>query len=86
MSDVNLRDYFAGKAIEGMLHRNSIPRNLPDTYEIRCSALLEMAADAYAIADALIAQKSIPVENARPLRHSAVAPISPSPTLGSTLK
>lgn len=69
MSDVDLRDYFAGKAIEGMLHRNSIPRNLPDTHDIRCSALEEMAADAYAIADALLAQRSIPVENVRQLRQ-----------------
>ena len=58
MSDVDLRDYFAGKAIEGMLHRNSIPRNLPDTHDIRRSTLDEIAVDAYAIADALIAQRS----------------------------
>jgi len=57
MSDVDLRDYFAGKAMEGMLHRNSIARNLPDTHEIRRSTLEEFAIDAYAIADALIAQK-----------------------------
>ena len=58
MSDVNLRDYFAGKAIEGMLHRNSIPRSLPDTHEIRRAFLVEIATDAYAIADALIAQRA----------------------------
>ena len=57
MNDVDLRDYFAGKAMEWMLHRNSIPRNLPDTHELRRSTLEEFAIDAYAIADALIAQK-----------------------------
>jgi hypothetical protein len=60
MSDVSMRDYFAAKAIEGMLHRNSIPRGLPDTHEIRRAFLAEIATDAYAIADALIAQRSAP--------------------------
>ena len=53
MNDVTLRDYFAGKAVEGILHRTSIPRTLPDTRDIRRSTLKEIAADAYAIADAL---------------------------------
>jgi len=84
MSELDLRDYFAGKAIEGMLHRNSIPRNLPDTHDIRRSTLDEIAVDAYAIADALLAQRTVPVSSVRQLRQVVPGRGAVPATIGST--
>ncbi|HKQ69260.1 MAG TPA: hypothetical protein VJT73_07975 [Polyangiaceae bacterium] len=60
MSDVALRDYFAGKVIEGMVRDNPIPRDLPGTHHLRGSTLEEMARDAYALADAMLAERTKP--------------------------
>jgi hypothetical protein len=67
MTDVNVRDYFAAKALEGLLTGRTIPRSLPDTRHVREITLQELAADAYAIADAMVAERAKPPDNIRPL-------------------
>jgi hypothetical protein len=67
MTDVNVRDYFAAKALGGLLTGRTIPRSLPDTRHVREVTLQELAADAYAIADAMIAERTNPPDNIRAL-------------------
>ena len=74
--DVSLRDYLAGRAIEGLLSGHSIPRDLPDTHHVRRVTLEEMAIDAYAVADAMLLERSKPVENVRSLKPGGQAQMS----------
>lgn len=58
MNDIDLRDFFAAQAISGILSTQKIPRDLDQQQQNRRETLKEVARDAYAIADALLAERA----------------------------
>jgi hypothetical protein len=82
MTDVDVRDYFAAKALEGLLTGRTIPRSLPDTRHVREITLQELAADAYAIADAMLAERANPPDNIRSLNPKQGKPEQQAPLGG----
>lgn len=58
MPEISLRDYFAAKAIEGILQTQRITRPVDENSQRnRENDLAELARDAYDVADALLARR-----------------------------
>lgn len=58
MAEISLRDYFAGKAIEGVLQTQKIPRVVDENARrLRKDTVEELAEQAYVLADALLARR-----------------------------
>jgi hypothetical protein len=74
MTDVSLRDYFAARALPGLLGGRSIPRDLADTRHVRGITLEELASDAYAVADAMLLERANPTDNVRFLQQAKRSP------------